>query len=363
MEDENISFEQALMNKRNASTEDSGENTELDTTVETQNENTEIETTTQEVEGAQEETQAETPEAKTQSYEGWYSPEDFEVKKAEWFEKNKVETPTYSERAKKLIELDNAGIDINETVVKYSNADFDSVDLTDAGNAIDVLEQVLKDVDGFSQEQVDFLIQKDYGLLFKEIDEDNYDEVTKHQEQIMSAQIEAKRALPKLKDFQQKVMLPPKQEIKVDNKPTAEQIEAQRQQMESYTANASKALNDFKSLDFNLGEDVNISLAATQENMGDVTSLVLDPMKQQSYFADNYLKEGEIDFQSLIRDRWIVKNFDTIVKELAVQYKAIGKDEILSDSGLSPDLTKNKQKAQTTSLTPMEQWKKNQNRE
>jgi hypothetical protein len=222
---------------------------------------------------AQVETLATETPVEVNKYEGYVSPEQLEVMKQEWQEQNKSTQHEYSERAKKLIELDSKGVDLTEKVIKYSNTDFDTVDTDDVNTAMDIIEQALMDVHSYNSEQIDVLMQKDYPDLYRDIDEDDEEGQQRIRTQTVLAQIEAKKAIERLKGYQKEVMLPPKAEMK-SNEPTKEQIELQRKQIEAYQVNASKALDGFSNVEFKLSDDVNITVDATQDNMGDVAQLV-----------------------------------------------------------------------------------------
>lgn len=348
--EEPISEMQAIVNRRNEEREQSAADANTQSPKNEPIENSEVnkEPVTPEVVE---------PIAEVKNYEGYISPSDFEAKQKEWQEQNKVSQPEYSERTKKLIELDKQGIDLTEKVIKYSNTDFDAVDLKDVNNSLNVIKQALMDIKNRSEDEAEALMERDYPNLYRDIEDgdDSFDKAIDTESILVG--IEAKDALVSLKEYQAKVMLPPKAEVQASNEPTAEQIEAQKQSFEAYTASASSALESFKSYDINLGEDVKISVPATQENMGDVRALVADPQKQSTYFADNYLKDGEVDFEKFISDQFKLKNFDAIMKEVGLQHAAMGKDEVLSETNLSPKLGKTVPSSGSIELSNVEKWK------
>lgn len=249
--------------------------------------------------------------------------------------KTEQETPFYNDISRKVDEMLRNGIELNEKTFKYQSLDFDSLDIKgDVNLAMDLIEQELEDVQKLEPDEIARIMRKEFPLLYADIDEDDAEQVAERDGQILDAKIRAKKALPELKEFQKQILLP-KVEQK-SNEPSKEEIQARQQALENYRKDAGAAVSNFKGLELNLGNDVAIKVEANNNNMGYVKELVTNPEKQSSYFADNYLKDGKVDFDGLARDTFILKNFDAIIKEVGLQQRAIGKEEALKDTGITP---------------------------
>lgn len=271
-----------------------------------------------------------------------------------------VDSPFYNDTVKKIDEMLRNGIPLNKTTFEYQSLDFDAIDLNDVTNAMDVIERELRDVQNLSEEDVEHILSTEYPNLYRDIDEDDDDEVKAYKTDLIKAKMKAKQVVGNLKDYQQKILLP-KAESPQAVQPTAEQLQAQRKAIEDYQKEAKQAVDSFKAFEFKVADDLALKIDVDEKSIGYAKELALNPQKQNTYFADRYIKDGKRDISAMVRDQYILDNFDNIMKEALLQQQALGKEQILKEEGIAPTLKdKGASSSASTTLTPLEQWKKAQ---
>lgn len=271
------------------------------------------------------------------------------------------QNPFYNEQIEKLNEMVKNGIPLTAKTFEYQSLDFDGIDLSDIGNAIDILERELADVQNHSADEVEFIMQETYPSLYRDIDEDDEAEVAQRQRDIMKAKINAKGVVGKLKEYQSKILLPQAKST-VSNEPTPEQVAAQKAAFAAYQQEAQQAVNSFKTFEFSVADGLALKIDVDEKSVGYAKELALNPQKQNTYFPDRYVKDGKRDIARMVRDLYILDNFDAIMKEALHQQQAIGEEKILKAEGISPTLKNKGASTASTVKTPLQQWKEAQNR-
>lgn len=272
------------------------------------------------------------------------------------------ESPFYNETVKKIDEMLRQGIPLNKKTFEYQSLDFDAVDLNDVKNAMDVIERELSDVQNYSEDEVEYLLNSEYSALYRGIDENSdEDEIKEYNDQVMKARINAKKVLGNLKEYQKKVLLP--SETPKSNQPTAEQVEAYKRELAAYQQEAKQAIDSFKVFEVKVADDLVLKMDVDDKSVGYAKELALNPEKQNTYFPDRYFKDGKRDIAKMVRDVYILENFDTILKESLIQQRALGEEKILKEEGIAPSIRdKGAASASSTSLNALEQWKQTQAR-
>ena len=243
----------------------------------------------------------------------------------------------YNETSRKIDEYLRAGGELNDEFFKYQSIDFDNVDTSDVNHVLDLLEKELVDVSGFTKEEAAFTIEKRYPNLYRDIDEEDDYDIKSYKDDMTQAGIDLKMAIPKLKDFQSKVLLPKREDV---NQPTQEELDRRKEAMDNYFKDANEAIKGFDKLTVKLNNDVYIDIETNQESLKGVSDLLLNPESQGSYLVNNYVdKEGKIDFDKLKTDEFWRLNRDKILKEHYIQAYNIGKEEALKEQGLSPTIS------------------------
>ena len=175
-----------------------------------------------------------------------------------------------------------------------------------------------KQYEGLSDEDLDALYQDTYRT-----DEEKYPELT--EQQIKIANIKKQTDAEKLrKEFisQQSAATAPASVIEAEKqKADAERKAAEVQA--KWEVDVSKSIKDFSALDgktkTTTGLEVEYKYEPTKEQKSELQAVLKDP---NSIF-DKYLnKDGKVDFKTLERDMFILKNMDTVLESVASSAEA-----------------------------------------
>lgn len=341
------------------------ESTPAETTTTTETTTTPVaETTPEAVETTEVKTpaaekSAETPPETTTpfNYDDYVSPEQLKELKAEWQEQNNKQTKTFfDERSEKIDNHLRNGGELDKNFWKYQTNDLDSIDLSKstANDAIELVKQELTDVQGYSEAEAELTIKRKYPDLYRGVEEGEEDEraTERYDDDIIQVGMDARRSLESLKDYKAKVVIPTVQ----SNEPSQADIDKQRDALNQYKASAEKALDEFTKIDLQVSEDVSLEVLADSEFMGTMKELIVNPDKLDTYFFDNYVKDGNVDHKSMVRDLYISKNWEALLKSAVSQGITMGKEEALKETGKEPSLTSKAVVSATTESTAGNDW-------
>jgi hypothetical protein len=276
-----------------------------------------------------------------------FTAQQVEDLKAQWMEDMKSQAPQTdenifaNEQIKKLNEIVKAGGTIDNKFWEYQNIDFDAADLKNSDVVREVLKAHLTDISGYSDEDAEFLLEDKYPLLGKKLGEEAYEEdKLAHQKEGRKAKIEAAGKIKELKEYQKSLMLPKIDPNQQQAAPQAPQISPE--DLAKYTADATAHIDDYDGFDFDLGKDVTLSFTPDEKDMGYIRSVVGDLNKQDTFFSDRYVENGEINYDKFQTEMHILNNLDGILKEAFQQMGAISREKMAKEDGISPQIRKGK---------------------
>jgi hypothetical protein len=185
------------------------------------------------------------------------------------------------------------------------------VDFGNEQSMLDVLKTKYTTLDGFTEQEAERLIKKNYEAL---LDKEGADE-----EDIIDARIAlkaaAKEATPKLKEFKDKATY---------SKPDPEVIKKRQEEFNRWKADTSHRLNNVKEFEFNLSDDFPIKVKMDNESHNYISSLLLNPENLQSYWVDRYEKDGKTDVDSFARDQFILLHAPKLIQTAYAQGESAG---------------------------------------
>lgn len=235
--------------------------------------------------------------------------------------KSKVQNePKFAnESIKKLNELAAAGIDVDsEDFWKWQVTDIEKFDTTKVEDALE-LKRLELEIENptLNKTQIQRLLKRSYPVLF----DSSYDaNDTEYQEAMEDLSIDAVRSTTKLKQHKEKLTLP---KVNLQEK---EQMEAQsKAAREAFVLDVRKNVQSYTEEPIKLKENLEIKYAPSNETKKFVESSIIN---NESFFLDNYVKEGNIDFERLRRDMTRIYDFDNIIKTVFEQGISVGKDEV-----------------------------------
>lgn len=215
-----------------------------------------------------------------------------------------------------------------------------NVDYGSDESMLGLLKTKLTTLDGFSEQEAQRYIAKNFEAL---LDKDGSDE-----EDIIDARIDlkaaAKQAQPKLEEFKSKATY---------SKPDPEAIKKQQAAIDKWKSETTVKLNSIKEFPFELSDspDDAIKINMDKESYKYISSLLLQPENLQSYWVDKYEKDGVTDVESFSRDRFIELHAEQLIKTAYAQGVSAGQKKIVQSElrQENPDGTKKRNTAPSES--------------
>lgn len=229
------------------------------------------------------------------------------------------QNPFANEAIKKLNELAQAGVDVNSSEFwKWQAIELDKFDTSQRGDALE-LRRLELEVDNptLNAKQIDRLLKRSYPALFS----DEYTaEDTEYQEALEDLSIDATRSVTKLVKHKESVQLP-----KVDLQQKEVDTQAQQKAREEFLRDVKTNVSNYKGFPIKLTDDLEINYQVSSDAKKYVESSIVN---NQSWFIDNYVKDGKVDYPRLSRDLTRIADFDNIAKTILEQGISIGKEQV-----------------------------------
>lgn len=215
-----------------------------------------------------------------------------------------AETPKLDPRLEKMQRWLDQGKDINQSFWELQSKSYDPAAIKDPQQSLTIMRDKLMYLDSLEADEADYYIKKNFPLLYSK-DEDADEDDLKDEE--MKLRMEAKQALPKLKQLQEEVLLP-----QVDN---GEAQEAQAKQLNLYRAESSSKLDEIESITFDVGAESPLGFPLKGGAKQQVKAIVTEPENQSTFFQKRYVAEdGKVNYQKFARDVFVLNNLDGILK-------------------------------------------------
>lgn len=235
-------------------------------------------------------------------------------------EKERLSVPQLDPRIAKLNEYVKNGGEINANIWELQTKDYSNINIKDSKDALSVVKDKLKYIEGLEQDEIDFFLKKNYPIASGY--EDDFDEEDKLSEN-MKLRMEAKTALDPLKEFQDKVMLPD-----VDHNQSAEM----ERRINLYRAESSARLDEIESFNIELDADIKLKIPFTGAGRNFAKAIITDPNKMGTFFRDRYEGEdGKVDYQRFAEEMYYLENRNRIKDAIYAQGKSVGKKAILEE--------------------------------
>lgn len=237
----------------------------------------------------------------------------------EFNSKPRQELKFANESIKKLNELAEAGIDVNsENFWKWQVTDIEKFDTNRVDDALELKRLELEiEKPELNPQQIQRLLKRSYPVLF---DSSYTAEDKEYQEALEDLSIDAIGSVTKLKQHKEKVTLP---KVSLQEK---EQMEAQsRAAREAFILDVRKNVQSYTEEPIKLKEDLEIKYAPSVETKKFVESSIVN---NETFFTDNYVKDGSVDFSRLRRDMTRIHDFDNIIKTVFEQGVSSGRSEV-----------------------------------
>ena len=244
---------------------------------------------------------------------------------------------------------DNGDLDWNKIkeIAEVKTLDVDSMDERD------LLKKYYEN-EGYTPKEIQVEL-KDYDKLKSVDKEDLYDDdLDRHERQEAKLERtlrEAKKNLSSLKD-KEEYNLPT---IKSNSTDNSEELQKQQEQYaelrKQWEAKVEDQLTGFESMRFNLDKETTYDVNVESE----VKSSIKNIMSDASQIYNDYIKDGNVDFQSMQQDLFMMKNWKTVVKSLIAQSSSKGKEDVVKELN-NVDFSKAKQtKAGTDKISKTEE--------
>lgn len=261
-------------------------------------------------------------ESQSVDYSKYISPEEFEERLNERMSSHDP-LQGVSDRIKKMIEFEQQGGVIDDVFLKYQSKDFSTVNLEDTNQALSILKESysLENPD-LSSSQVDHIFKMKYpNLHSKNVDLEDSDELEVYNNEKMSLSIDATQALKTLKEYKEKVMLPPQ------SSPQQKQSE---EDLKKYRKDAENHLKDFGGISMNFGEGNDFTFEATPENS---KNSIQNVMNAGETFFDRYLNPGGgIDFEKFNLEMFLLDNWEEMAKSIWELSASSREEKVISET-------------------------------
>lgn len=227
--------------------------------------------------------------------------------------------PFANEMIQKLNELAKADVDVSSKEFwKWQAIEIDKFNSSQKEDALE-LRRLELEVENptLNANQINRLLKRSYPALFSD---DYTAEDTEYQEALEDLSIDATRSVTKLKKHKESVQLP-----KIDLQQKEQDEAAARKAKEEFVRDVRKNVSDYKGFGIKLQDDLEINYQISNDAKKYAESSIVN---NQSWFVDNYVKDGVVDFPRLTRDMTRLADFDNIVKTVYEQGISIGKEQV-----------------------------------
>jgi hypothetical protein len=238
------------------------------------------------------------------------------------------ETPKLDPRIAKLNEIILNGGDINQSVWEMQSKDYDKLDLKDSANALSVVKDKLKYLDGDDSDLVGFYLDKNFPVLSGKKGEDDFDsdedfaDAKKTEELLLRK--EAKGNIGSLKEFQNTMRLP--------EAPNHNQKADYEKAVQNYRADAILKVDEISTFDVVLDGDTTLRIPITGEAKKFARAIATEPENQGQFFVKRYRGEdGQTNLNKLYTEMYYLENREQIEKALYNQGRSAGKKEITQE--------------------------------
>jgi hypothetical protein len=116
---------------------------------------------------------------------------------------------------------------------------------------------------------------------------------------------------------------------------TADQIQARQRAIDNYRAEAITNLQSIKTFEVPLLEDYNLRIGIDQNNYEALKDLIANPEKQETFFPDNYRKDGKVNYKQLAEDEYFRINKTQILKAVFAKGMERGKAQAIQSELLN----------------------------
>lgn len=213
-------------------------------------------------------------------------------------------TPKLDPRLEKMQRWIDQGKDINQSFWELQSKSYSDAAIKDPNQSLGILKDKLMYLDSLEVDEADYYIKKNFPLLYSGDEDADEDDLKDEQ---MKLRMEAKQALPKLKQLQEDVLMP-----QVDN---GEAQEAYNKQLNLYRAESSAKLDEIESITFDVGAENPLGFSLKGGAKQQVKAVVTEPENQSTFFQKRYMDEkGVVNYQKFAKDVFVLNNLDGILK-------------------------------------------------
>lgn len=248
---------------------------------------------------------------------------EYESKMQEYENKLKESKFEYAnEQIRKLDELAKNGVEINEEFWKWQSLNIEGYDVKDKTQALELrrMELSLENPD-LEPHEVERLLKRSYKALFDneiDVEDDEYLDA------LSDLSIDAKKSRAKLKEHKDNIQLP-----KVDLSKKEEEQRLQKEAVDRFLEDVRTNVTNFKGFEIPLDEGLNINYNVEDPKAKEFLQSAI--ANDTTFFRDNYVKEGKVDYGRLNRDLTIIRDFEKISKVIYQQGISKGKESIVKD--------------------------------
>ena len=223
-----------------------------------------------------------------------------------------------NESIKKLNELAKSGVDVDsEEFWKWQTIEPSKFDTSSKEDALALKRLELKvENPELNDSQIERLLKRSYKVLFDGTYDENDEE---YKEALEDLSIDAIAARKKVVEYKNKVQLP-----KVDLSQKEEQEKAAQQAREAFNRTVKEQVSSYAEQPLKVG-DVELKYLTDENSKKFLESSLIN---NQTFFQDNYVKEGNVDFARLKRDLLIIHDFPKISKMILDQGISMGREEV-----------------------------------
>lgn len=289
-----------------------------------------------------------------------YTAEEVDSLKEEWAKEYKPEAQTEkddvfaNDMMRKLNDIVKAGGKIDNKFWEYQDIDFDSADLSKPDVAIEVLKAHLTDIENYTEEDADFILEEKYGLLGRNLDPNAFEEdVLAYNKEARRAKIDAMGKVGGLKEFQQSLMLP--KEDPNNKREPAPEVQQDPRVVEAYVKGANEYLDNYDGFEYELTNDVKLNFTPTEEEMGNLRKVITEVEEHGNFFNNRYATKEGVDFDRFANEMHILDNLDSIFNEAFHQMSAIAREQMAKEDGISPTLRKGRTPSDGNEIPSMAQ--------
>lgn len=211
----------------------------------------------------------------------------------------------------KLNEYVSNGGKITKEFWELQSKDYSEVDIKNEKSALSVLKDKLKFEEGLDDATIEKIMRKEYPILTGRKEEGEYDD-DERDDEVVSLTRDAKNALPKLKEIQDKAKLPDV------NHQRSEEIE---RITNLYRAQSREGIKDYQGLVIALDDDLRVKATPSDKTRQFINSVVTEPKNQGDvFFQKRYVNEqGRIDFDKFASEMQLLDEWKDISRKIYQQ--------------------------------------------